>query len=490
MKIYKFIKPVALGILLLSSCNDDILEKSNPNQLSTETFFETTAHLEAAVNAVYAGLQTNQMYAREYFFIHDMLSDDFVMKGNLEAPRLAALSYNLDPSNSIFQAVWQGLYRIIHRANLVVANADKVSENEISQDLRERYIAEARFLRAWAYFELVSLWGAVPMLTVPAEQLEGTERTDAATIYSDVIFADLDYAEANLPLASEYSPENVGRATKGAAQALKGKIHLFRADHAAAKTELAKVIASGEYTLSGVDYNDNFIEETEFNAESIFEVQFTEAYGNGNVWSADGPGQDALTLRGQEYGSPVAGGWRNVTLSPSLLAELEGDPRIEASWYEAGDTWNNGTEVIEPGQEAPQKYSNMYKRDSENMSSGINFRVIRYADVLLMMAEAVLFTDGFDAAEPYVNEVRARVGLAPVDASSVDEMFNIIVKERRIELNQEQIRNRDIRRWRREGKLDGEPIAPYKAIHDLLPIPSTEMERNPALGPEDQNPGY
>src|SRR5690606_27671789 len=139
------------------------------------------------------------------------------------------------------------------------------------------------------------------------------------TIYSEIIFPDLDYAEAKLPLASGYTLDNAGRATKGAAQALKGKIHLFRADHPAAKIELAKVIASNEYTLNGVDYNDNFTLEGEFNAESIFEIQFTEAHGSGNVWSADGPGQDGITLRGQEYSSPIAGGWRNVTLSPGLL---------------------------------------------------------------------------------------------------------------------------------------------------------------------------
>lgn len=489
MKINKYIKPVALGLLLLSSCNEDILEKSNPNQLSTDTFFETQEHLEASVNAVYAGLQTNNLYIREYFFLHDMLSDDFIVKGNLEAPRLAALNYDLAPSNKLVQDVWQGWYRIIHRANLVVENAEKVPDTEITEETRKRYIAEARFLRGWAYFELVSLWGGVPMITEPATSIEGIPRTDEGTIYSEIIFPDLDYAEANLPLKSEYDAADLGRATKGAAQAMKGKIHLYRANHSAAKQELDKVIKSGEYTLSGVDYNDNFIEETEFNAESVFEVQFTEEYGSGSAWNGDTPGQGAITFRGQEYGSPAASGWRNVTLSPGLLADLEGDPRKEASWYEAGDEFNNGESIVGEGQEAPKKYTNMYKRDNENMSSGINFRVIRYADVLLMMAEAVLFTDGPAQAAPYVNEVRDRVGLDEVSASSESEMFDIIVKERRIELNSESIRNRDIRRWRREGKLDSEPIKNYRSIHDLLPIPGNEMDRNPELA-GNQNPGY
>lgn len=490
MKITKFIKPVALGLLLFSSCNEDILDKDNPNQLVTETYFKTSEQLEASVNAVYAGLQTNNLWVREYFFLHDMLSDDFKVKGNLEAPRLAALNYDIAPSNKLVQDVWQGLYRMIHRANFVIANADKVPEIEISQDLRDRYLAEARFLRAWAYFELVSLWGAVPMVTEPQNDIVGIERTDEATIYSEVIFPDLDFAEANLLRKSEYDAGDLGRATVAAAQALKGKIHLFRANHEAAKTELAKVIASGEYTLQGVKYNDNFLEETEFNDESIFEVQFTEAGGNNGSWAGDGPGTGAVTFRGQEYGSPAASGWRNVTLSDELLATLEGDPRREASWYDVGDKFNNGESEIAVGQEASKKYTTMYKRPTEMVQSGINFRVIRYADVLLMMAEAVLFTEGAQAALPYINMVRSRVGLPDVETTNEAQLFEILVEERRIELNSETIRNRDIRRWRREGKLSEEVIKNYRDIHDLLPIPQNEMDRNPALDQDDQNPGY
>src|SRR5690606_21156028 len=153
----------------------------------------------------------------------------------------------------------------------------------------------------------------------------------------------------------------------------------------------------------------------------------------------------------------------------------------------------NGTATMDISRPGWAKYSNAYKQGSENQMSGINFRVIRYADVLLMMAEAKNEVAGPADALPYLNEVRARVGLADIelaDVSGADEMFDIIVNERRVELASEQIRNRDIRRWRRAGKLDSEPITNYKANHDLLPIPTIEIDNNPELTNADQNPGY
>lgn len=498
MKKYIYIKPFILIMLLLTACNDDILEKSNPAQLSTDTFFQTADQLQSSVNAIYSALQANQLYNREYFFLHDMLSDENSANSQLEAPRRAVLEYSLAPTNLLIVSVFTGCYRVIHRANLVISKAGEVPEIEISEDMRNRLIAEARFLRAWAYFELVSLWGPVPMLTEPATSPEGSERTPVNTIYDEVIIPDLDFAEENLLLKSEYDAADLGRATKGSAQALKGRIYLFRAAqdpafYADAREELDKVIQSVEYSL--VDsYMDNFTHLNENNAESIFEVQFSESFGSGNPWSPDGNGIAEITFRGQEY-TPVTG-WNNVDPAEGLRNAYEaGDPRFDYNFFVNGDTYNNGTETME-GLEEPgwQKYSNAYQRNSENQISGINFRVIRYADVLLMMAEVENELNGPDAAVGYVNQVRARpsVDMPPITPTPAtkEEMFDLIVNERRVELAGEQIRNRDIRRWRRAGKLDSEPIANYRDIHDLLPLPTNEIDNNSALGPEDQNPGY
>lgn len=213
MKRYKLIKPIIFAFLLFSSCNDDILDKSNPSQLSTETFFKTRGQAESAVNAIYAGLQANQMYNREYFFVQDLLSDDMASGGSqLEAPRALLLNYEFDASNPQISAVWSGVYRIIHRANLVISRIADVPEIEITDEDRKQFEGEARFLRAWAYFEVVSLWGPAPLLLEPATTIEGNPRAPEEAIY-EVIFQDLALASQYLPLKSEYGDEDLGRAT-------------------------------------------------------------------------------------------------------------------------------------------------------------------------------------------------------------------------------------------------------------------------------------
>lgn len=491
MKKINYIKPLVVAFLMFSSCNDDVLEKVNPNQLSTDTFFRNRVQAEAAVNAIYAGLQANQLYNREYFFVQDLLSDDAAAGGaQLEAPRALVLNYEFDASNPLINAVWSGLYRIVHRANFVLSRIEDVPDTEISLADRQRLEGEARFLRAWAYFDIVSLWGPAPLMIEPAEAIVGFPRASEEEIYS-LVLNDLQLAEQYLPPVSEYrGTENLGRASKGAAQALSARVHMFRGDYAAAETQLQKVIESGLYDLYP-EYIENFREENENNIESIFEVQFTETAGNADAWNADGRGIAEITFRGQEYG-PNA--WRNVVPNPDLKAAFEeSDPRYDYSFYEVGETYNNGESVL--GNSGWKKYQMIYKREQEELRSGINFRVIRYADVLLMMAEAKNELEGPAAAIPYVNQVRARasVALPPLSAPATkDEMFQIIMRERRVELAGEQIRNRDLRRWHRNGKIDMANFlgSKFKPHHILLPIPTNEIDRNPELTNTDQNPGY
>lgn len=504
-----FLLTFSIVFLGISSCNDEILDKSNPNQLSTETFYRTEDQVIAATNAIYAGLQANNLYNREYFFLHDLLSDDCQTGGaQLEAVRAQVLNGVYDGSNKLVNDVWQGLYRVVARANQVIENVPNADEAVVPASLKNRLVGEARFLRAWAYFELVSLWGRVPLMTEVATTPEGTPRAESEDAVYDLIFGDLDYAIQNLPPKSGYSSAEYGRATKGAAQALAARAHMFRGEYQPARDLLIQVIESNEYSL--VDrYLDNFQEENENNAESIFEVQFTESAGTGGAWNGDGQGIAEITFRGQEYG-PNA--WRNVIPSNSLVAEFEmvangaekDDPRREYSFYQIGDLFNNGTDTLtaddvqgDISKPSWKKYQTIYKRQNENSSSGINFRVIRYADVLLMMAECENELTGPTAALPYINQVRTRPGVemppyptALYPVGSKEQMFDAIVHERRVELAGEQIRNRDIRRWRRLGKLDTEPIPVYEPRHDLLPIPFVEIDNNSALSNADQNPGY
>ncbi|QHT69692.1 RagB/SusD family nutrient uptake outer membrane protein [Rhodocytophaga rosea] len=506
----KILLTITTVFVLGSSCNENVLDKdTNPSQLITETFYKNEPQAVAAINSVYAGLQANDLYNREYFFVHDLLSDDCSSGGpQLEAPRGQILNHVFDASNPLVNSVWRGLYRMVHRSNLVIENVPKADDVLVSPALKARIEGEARFLRAWAFFELVSLWGRVPLMTkvasTPGENMGRSASEDE--VYA-VIFEDLNTAIANLPL--NYTGADLGRATKGAAQALAARIHMFRGNYAEARPLLNAVITSGQYSLIP-NFLDNFREDNEFNSESVFEVQFTEAFGDAGAWNADGSDIAEVTFRGQEYG-PNA--WRNVIPSASLVAEFErvangaakDDPRRADSFYYIGDKFNNDQNTltntdVQGNVNIPswKKYQMIYKRTTENSRSGINFRVIRYADVLLMMAECENELTGPAAALPYINQVRARTSVAmpayptaQYPANTKEEMFRAIVHERRVELGGEQIRNRDIRRWRKQNKLTTEPIAGFQVNkHELLPIPLAEIDNNSQLENSDQNPGY
>jgi hypothetical protein len=506
MKI-RSILTLVLVFCAIVSCDEEKLNPVNPNQLSTETFYRTGAQAQAAVNAAYAALQANNLYNREYFFLHDLLSDDVESGGaQLEGPRAQVLNYVFDASNPVVESVWRGWYRVVHFSNLVLENVPN-ADQEITEDLKSRILGEAYFLRALAYFELVSLWGGVPLMTASATSPESLPRSSEEQVYQQ-IFSDLAEAENRLPLKSTYSGADLGRASKGAAQALAAKIHLFRENHAEAKTFLEKVISSNQYGLVN-RYLDNFEEENENNEESIWEIQMSEAFGAAGGWNADGSDIAEVTFRGQEYG-PNA--WRNLIPNRTLVAEYEtvgngaakNDPRNSYNFYRVGDTYNSGQSVltatdVQGDINVPswRKYQMIYKRAQEETQSGINFRVIRYADILLMMAEVENELSGPAAALPYINQVRARpdVAMPPYPTaqypvSTQQQMLQAIMHERRVELAGEQVRNRDIRRWRRAGKLTTEPIPGYTDRNDLLPIPLQEIDNNGALTNADQNPGY
>src|SRR5690606_10080073 len=348
MKI-KSILTLVLVFCAIVSCDEEKLNPVNPNQLSTETFYRTGAQAQAAVNAAYAALQANNLYNREHFFLHDLLSDDVESGGaQLEGPRAQVLNYVFDASNPVVESVWRGWSRVMHFSKLVLESVPS-ADQEITGELKSRILGEAYFLRALANFELVSLWGGIPLMTASATSPESLPRSSEDQVYQQ-IFSDLGEAENRLPLKSAYSGADVGRASKGAAQALAAKVHLFRGNYAEAKTFLEKVISSNQYRLVA-RYLDNFEEENENNEESIWEVQMSEAFGAAGGWNADGSDIAEVTFRGQEYG-PNA--WRNLIPNRTLVAEYEtvangaakNDPRNSYNFYRVGDTYNNGQSVL------------------------------------------------------------------------------------------------------------------------------------------------
>lgn len=552
-KIYLkiFITGVLMTIVIISC--DKNLDKTDPNSVVVSDFFKNSTELQSGTNAIYAVLHGSNLVGREWFFLHDTRSDEVATGGSqLEAPRAQLLTGVHDPTNAVMNGVWNALYTLIHRANTVIVNGPNVTDNN---SLRDRCVAEAKFLRAWAYFELVSQWGGVPIYTTPATGADSYQpRATEADVYTQIV-ADLQAAIGVLPGKSGIEK---GRATKAAGNALLGRVLMQKGDYAAAKTALLNIptVGADGYRLMN-RYLDNveaglstptdagkLDESFEFNDESIFEAIFVDKGNTDFNWGGNGIGDGAAanqsTVRNQEY---CAVAWRNLIPSDKFLREFEStdsgatktDPRYKFSVYEAtsplgvpGDTYNNGQSIMDSNDvQGPKsrvhgvikkvswrKYMVLY-RDSKAYAgfhpSGNNQRLIRYADVLLMLAECENEGANIAGAIGYLNQVRARPTVAmplyPVayanplapqyPCNSKNEVTKAIMHERMVELGDEEVRNVDIVRWRKKGYYPSvvpEPLSYFQANkHELLPIPQAEIDNNPKLGTggvPKQNPGY
>lgn len=501
---------LALGIMgtaAIIACNKklDVTDTDNPTQ---DSYFKTTAELQQGVNAIYSTLHSGNLGGREWFFTHDMRGGETWAGGpQLEAPRAELLKQaSPSPSNSVMTSVWTGAYQMINRANLAISKGPEVTDNPGARDI---LIAEAKFLRAWAYFELVTMWGDVPLYSEPVTTASGYKgKSPAADIYAQII-SDLTDAAGKLPATVSQQ----GRATSGAANALLGRVQLQKGDYAAAKAALLQVY--GKYSLAP-RFLDNFdgdvndkpyavgassTHEFNVNPESIFEMAFFDKGDGGYNWGStgEGPTQGQTTMRSQEYGIV----WGNVIPSDQTLNEFEAnDPRYKFTFYESGDNilTNNGAAagvaLTESGMNVAasskgtvtkkrvyRKYSLLDWTDNGFKPSGINFRVIRYADVLLMLAECEAEAGTPAQAAAYINEVRNRadVKMPPVTLTSKNDALKAVMHERAVELAGEEINNIDILRWRAKGYYPSLRPDPKPGQTSLFPIPASEVAANPLV---------
>ncbi|WP_100611261.1 RagB/SusD family nutrient uptake outer membrane protein [Confluentibacter lentus] len=490
-------------IVIIGACSEKDLELVNPNQLSPETFFTTNAQVTSAVNAVYTNLQTIPLFTRAYFFMHDLMGGDAQGNPQLEADKVQYYNFSFDASHGDMSGYWNSCYRGINKANFVIGNQEKINSLiTMNQTTKDKYIGEAKFMRAFYNFLLVIRYGDIPLLSEIPTSSEGKPKSPKAEVYA-LIESDLQDASAVL---LDKSVEANGRANKQAAIALLGKVYLYQEKYDLALAEFVKL--NGQFTLED-DYFDNFMDETEHGPESIFEIEYDQTLGANGLWGAGnaGSGANESTLRGQEYGW---NDWFNTYPADDLLAEYEvDDKRFEETFYTDGDLFEGdpdqrtirtgvapspvpATEIYIPlqRQAAWRKYQNYYKRRNENIDSSINMKYMRYADVLLMMAECENKRPGGNqlAAKGYIDQVRARAGLLPTTAVTQAQIFEAIVHERRVELAGEQSRFSDLIRWGRAAtELSGQGFASRNV---LWPIPANEFSTNKSLTPADQNPGY
>jgi starch-binding outer membrane protein, SusD/RagB family len=505
-KTYKQLIAVVLALIGINACSDDKLDVTDQNNPTTESYFKTAAELQNGVNAIYSSLRSASLVGREWFFLHDMRGGETAPGGpQLEAPRAELLlQTNGAASNSVLTSVWNGAYQMINRANTIFSKAPGVTDNTT---LRDQLVGEAKFLRAWAYFELVSQWGDVPLYTETVNSpTDYKAKSTAAEIYT-LIISDLTEAAQALP----ETPAQQGRVTNGAANALLGRVQMQKGDYAAAKEALLKVVNSGKYSLVAnflhnydgdvMSNGSKVADGHEFNAESIFEVAFVDRGDNNFNWGYVGEGiaQPVSTVHNQEYGIV----WGNVIPSNRLLDEFAAnDPRYKFSFYEPGDkiltfegtkpgktltaadmnvatSTRNGVTV----KRVFRKYSIYDWDDNGFHPGGVNQRLIRYADVLLMLAECEAELGNFAQAAAYINMVRARpsVNMPPITLTSKDQALRAVMRERAVELAIEGTNNIDILRWRKKGYFPSIIPDPRPNQIEFLPIPSSEAAANPLI---------
>jgi len=449
--------------LIFSSCGDDFLELTPISSPNIADFFQTENDVLNAVNAAYSTLQSGNLYGGRD--LQDLIEYRADNAFDNDPSASSGIRFNLDvflagSANEIIEDVWQSLYQTIYRCNLVLDNADEV---EMDAALRERYKAEVRFIRALSYFHAVQLWGDVPLVL----QTDGTEesrshvRNSTTEVYA-AIEADLQFAAANLP--ETYASSELGRATSGAANGLLGKVFLTQGKYSEAVTALRSVVSSGVYSLMPTPA-EVFDPNNEYNAEVLFAVVFTDENVN----------EDHGLFYASQIGDFI-------------------EPEFKAL-YEENDQRRDLIELVTVPGTATLVAGKYFETPSVNNAVGTDFIVLRYADVLLMLAEA-LNEVGFDAggeALDLLNQVRTRAGLSALsagDLGSQDAFRDAVLLDRRLELPLEGHRWYDLLRT-------GRAIEAMAAIdvnidqNDLLfPIPNSQIliYDNPTGFP--QNPGY
>jgi len=494
-------------LLLPVSCTEDFLQTDPIGKATVDNFYETDQDAEMALMAAYDILQWKHASGswNSTYLVRILPTDDVNAGGGGagDQPRLQRLdNFNYAPENDAIAAVYQTDYFGIYRANKVINNTDPES------DYRRQIIAEAKFLRAYYYFELVSMFGAVPLNLQDLAPSEYSQpRAPKEDVYAQ-IESDLQDAIAELPLKSEYSDRDKFRASKGAARALLGKAHLYQEEWGDAAGYFDDVITSGEYDLID-DYSTLFLKEEEFGEESLFEINYTseEQFNWGNFpWATRAVESNiVIQLIGQRYdqgfdpgNTNLLGGWGFLPATPEVYSAYSEDDIRRPSSVISEDTleaWGGGINAESAyGYEGYLRIK-YHPREGETtfeggatgeLNYGTNFRMIRYADVLLMAAEAYMRDGNEDRARTELNKVRDRAGLTDVTASGAD-LFDAIVQERRRELAFEGHRFLDLVRWGlAEEELSDRGYVEGK--HNLFPIPLVEMRNNKEI--TENNPGY
>ena len=511
MKKYIFI--ITASIIALSGCKRDF-DAVNPNAPTIASFWKNETDAIKGVNAVYGTFyRTASLYSR-WMFYHGILKSDEGYGSGGDGGLNNLMRFNQTNYNDGLTAdTWHNLYVGVFRANQVITNVPNIAMDETK---KKRVIAEAKFLRALFYFNLTLYYGRPPLMLVPSQPKDTPPNATSEQAYAQVA-KDLNEAIIDLPVS--YAPADLGRATKGAAYALLGKTYLQQKMYQQAADAFAYLVTgagSSTYTLTA-DYRDNFIITKENNSESVFEIQFSE---NVNENTDDDVNEGAINNTGtsiSQFFAPPGVGFSDGAARRWVVNEFlqertvnnAQDPRLAASFIFNNADPAGPTATIVYGQTFQSRYGNGpdangvwfrkllndHWKNQEGFRSPNNYRLIRYADVLLMYAESLNGLNRTAEAYPYVDRVRQRAGLATLTATkpglNQSQFLTQLKHERVTELAGEGWRWADLQRW---GDLspalatrDADFAGFIVGKHEIYPIPQGDIDLNSNL---TQNPKY
>lgn len=479
---------IFIALFVMASCSDDFVDVASNNE-NSEDYFNSEEDYQNALIGAYDLLQATY----QNVLLGEIASDNTLCGGENanDVPGFQQIDDMIHtPINAQLRSLWNWMYAGVNRANYIMEFQDKTDFPS-----KEGVLAQARFLRAYYYFELVKWFGDVPFAVDRRIQFGdqfSIARTPKAEIYTQ-LEQDLIFAADNLP----YVQSETGRITKGAAQALLGKVYLFQDKFIEAGAVLEDLIDNGPYDLLS-DYSTMFENDNENNIESVFEVQYTDEEGAGFGCLQCSEGNVAVGFNGiRNYNGPLfESGFSFNVPTQEVVDEFEdGDMRLETAILDI-ETWAADTgATFGTGYEHTGYYNRKYisrqgdaNTGDANLTNPNNYRAIRFADVLLMAAEALNRGNVSDArAQMYLNRVRERAfGNSDNNVSATGAtLTDAIYHERRVELVGEGHRFFDlVRTGRAAAEIDG-----FEAgKHEVFPIPLIEIQL--AGNQWEQNPGY
>ena len=512
MKIKNIIGAVLI-LMMMSACKKNILDKTPLDQFDTQTFFTGPTQAKLALMGIYSAYNDN-------WYQYDFMSDNNYCQDSWQGS-LDFSAWQQNSSSWRATNKWTIAYQTIARANTFLENIGTVT---MDASLKNAMRGEARMLRGVMYADLVHFYGDVPLVlkTLPLSEA-AVSRTAKQTVL-DSALADFDYAASVLP--NSYSSTDVGRATKGAALSFKTRALLYNKNWAEAAAAAKQVIDLGVYSLFP-DYGGLFTEANENNSEVIFDIQYLE---NSRaqpwpsftlsfvVWPTPGVTADIIDAYYTQSGLPISSAASGYNSQQPFVSR---DPRLAATFVLPGSQF--GSVIYIPASDGqltgarPRKYANI---GSDPYNAGLNFILMRYADILLMRAEA-LIESGNTSQEVYdlIDQVRQRTSVNMPKVETVEgtglsqaQLRAVVRHERRVEFAMEATRYSDMRRWEDVSTVHdvyGYVIAklsnPASAatwqferekkttrVFDaskgwLWPIPQVELQNNKNL---TQNPGY